>query len=158
MKIGKFELVNPEKLDRAINGSPTQEGTKGGVGKDAEPAKILAAYDRLAGLVKVGNRKVKTGSFWNFKDDKAFKDPEVVYVARGIDGKEYEFTDEDVPMEVSLAEKSPKTSKKRAAVTSEDEDSEDGDKAPEPEDVTEDEDSTPKKTSKKRKTSVEDEE
>lgn len=107
MKIGKFELVNSWKVDRMLNGTPTQGGlATGGVGKKATDAEKLAEYDRLAGLIRVGTRKVKTGSFWDFKEGKARSEPEVVFEVRGVDGKVYEIADgEEAPIEVQVAEK-----------------------------------------------------
>lgn len=65
---GDFLIVNHEKLDRAINGTPSDHGKNvGGVGKDATPEAILAEYDRLGGLVKTKEgMPIATGAFYDF--------------------------------------------------------------------------------------------
>lgn len=80
MKVGEYELVNDEKLDRAINGNLTQGGKLiGGVGLEATDKQILAEYDKLGGLIKKNGLKVKQGCFWDVEEKKAFKDPEVSF-------------------------------------------------------------------------------
>ena len=72
-KIGEYKLVNPDKVDRAINGV-TNDNTGdliGGVGEDASDEMMLAAYDRLGGLIKNKNGdNIKSGCFCDYKESK----------------------------------------------------------------------------------------
>jgi hypothetical protein len=76
-----FELVNDEKVHRAIYGTVGQGGSAvGGVGEEATEAEILAEYDRLGGLITKNGDKVKMGCFYDFKGRKPHKDPKVILV------------------------------------------------------------------------------
>ena len=83
MNIGKYTLVNDEKVQRALVGTPTRLGQlSGGLQsrpdwstlKQEEKDKILLAeYDKLGGLITKGGLKVSSGTFWDFKQ-KGLKD------------------------------------------------------------------------------------
>ena len=48
----------------------------GGLGKDASAEAILAEYDKLAGTIRTKDGvKVETGSFWDFENKCARKEP-----------------------------------------------------------------------------------
>jgi len=73
-KLGKFTLLNDEKLGRVMDWiegivvPPTEEG-KGILAaalKLGEEEAVLALYDRLGGAVKFGERILKTGTFFDF--------------------------------------------------------------------------------------------
>lgn len=117
-KIKGYDLVNTQKLDRALNGE--QQGSServGGVGNgvywekgawmkegeiisDKEVAALetalLAEYDRLGGLIRLDGDKVKTGCFYNFKGRKPFETPDVKLEFM-INGKKVE-VDADKPL------------------------------------------------------------
>ena len=85
MKIGKYELQNSEKVDRALHGTINQSAQKiGGVIKadgSFDDNVLLAEYDRLAGLIlNEKGSKVKTGSFYDFEKKKPFDKPQVVLI------------------------------------------------------------------------------
>lgn len=103
--IGKYELVNEEKVERAIYGSVGAKGVHvGGVGADAAPEAILAEYDKLAGYVRVDGNKVKTGSFYDFDKRQPRTTPEVVFVF-SVNGKTVEVPEgEALPLEVRAAQ------------------------------------------------------
>ena len=86
LKVKGFLLVNDEKIERALNGSPMQDGTrKGGVIKEDgsyDDDALLAEYDKMGGLIKKGNDKLKIGCFYNFKLRKPKVEPEIVFVFR----------------------------------------------------------------------------
>lgn len=126
MQIGKFTLLNEEKIERALNGAQQSDSTRvGGVGngayKDGDvwkregeelgdkevvslEAALLAEYDRLGGLIKKGTDKVKVGSFYNFKSKKPHEKPVATFVFM-INGKEVEVKDgEEVPLKVKAAQ------------------------------------------------------
>jgi hypothetical protein len=108
MEIQGFTLINTDKLERALNGTPMSDSTmKGGVGdgayfengvwmrngeelsaKEVETLEfsLLAEYDKLGGLIKKGDDKVKTGSFFNFTAKKPHAKPQVVYIFN-VNGK-----------------------------------------------------------------------
>lgn len=90
-KVGKYTLVNAEKVNRALDGAPNDRGALiGGIRKEDgsfEPAELLAEYDRLGGLILMGEDKVNTGSFYDFRNRKAFETPKVEFVYR-VNGQE----------------------------------------------------------------------
>ena len=84
--IGEFECSNEEKLNRAIHGSMGRNGRlEGGVGEGASDAVKLAEYDRLGGLIKKGNMKVETGSFYDFAKQTPREKPVIVFAFRSED-------------------------------------------------------------------------
>lgn len=126
-KDGKFTFANAEKHNRAIHGSMGHGGMlQGGVGEKATEEAIIAEYDRLGGLILVGNRKVKTGSFYDFDKKAPRETPEIVFIFRDIEGDEIEVAEgTEVPIEVKAAEikkeKKVKKEKKEVKESSEDE-------------------------------------
>lgn len=128
-----YQLVNGDKLERAINGNIGAEGQlQGGVGQDASEEAVIAEYDRLGGLILNKNGyKVKTGSFYNFdrKVKAPRKEPEVMLVFRDVNGHEVEVSeDEPLPVEVRAAQAAEaaskgnaKKGKKKADIEAEDE-------------------------------------
>lgn len=84
--IDGFVLENADKLERVVFGEVKRAGyPEGGLGENADPALVLAHYDKLAGYITKdvgGNRrvKIKTGSFWNFKKHEPHKEPQVLYL------------------------------------------------------------------------------
>lgn len=108
MELLGFELANPEKVERAIFGMVADQGRLvGGVGEDASDEAKIAEYDRLGGLITQGDKKykVKTGSFYDFKERKPRETPQVVLLFKDLNGEEVEVgADEEIPMEVRAAE------------------------------------------------------
>lgn len=107
MQIGKFELVNEEKVERALNGTVGQSGiVHGGIRKEDgsfDEADLLAEYDKLGGLIQSGTDKVKTGSFYDFKNRRALAKPNVVFTFF-VNGKFVEVKDGvELPGEVKAA-------------------------------------------------------
>lgn len=100
MNIKGFTLQNEEKVVRAAEGAATADGgTTGGVGYDDKDL-LLAAYDKLGGLILEDGNKVKTGSFWDFKGNKPLSTPKVIYLVK-VDGVEVEVPKgQKMPMEV----------------------------------------------------------
>lgn len=104
MQVKSFTLINLDKIDRALNGTNLGNGSattgvangaylEEGVWKNngknlsvtdvsALEDALLAEYDRLGGLIKKGDDKVKTGSFYDFKGKKPRETPEVTYIFR----------------------------------------------------------------------------
>lgn len=109
-KILGYDLSDESKFHRAINGSISRGGKlEGGVSEDASDELKLAAYDRLAGLIKKGTRTIKYGCFCDIEESKlrnntiAYEDPAIIFIHRDADGNEYEFDeDEEEPEEVKL--------------------------------------------------------
>lgn len=123
MIIKGFELVNQEKLTRAIDGCPMSNGRKrGGVGSGDE-SKLIAEYDKFGGLILKDGKVVKMGSFFDFKTGQPKAKPEIVFVVR-VDGKLIEIPEgAEEPIEVKAArvaaenvkkEKEEKAAKKEA--------------------------------------------
>lgn len=125
MEIKGFSLINEEKVERTLNGVPRSDGTAiGGVGSGAYfengvwkregnelseeevndlSTAILAEYDKLGGAIKRGNDPVKTGSFYDFKGKKPFKNPKVICTYK-VNGKFVDVPDgEEEPGEVKAA-------------------------------------------------------
>lgn len=106
MEIQGYTLLNKEKVERALNGTPHGDSTRiGGIGNGAyfdttenvwkigsEPisedavnaleVSLLAEYDKLGGAIYRGSDKVKMGSFFDFKAKKARIKPDVVFEFR----------------------------------------------------------------------------
>lgn len=107
MEIKGYNLINEEKVERAINGTQRADGSFfGGIRKEDgsfDDAVLLAEYDKLGGLIKRGNDNVKVGSFYDFKSKKALKEPKVVFIFF-VNGKFVEVPDgKELPGEVKAA-------------------------------------------------------
>ena len=104
--VGEFSLVNDGKLGRVLDGTSSSDGSLlKGLGKDADHGAIIAAYDKIAGLItgKEG-ANVKIGCFYDFENKKAFDKPEVIYVFR-VGKKSVEVKAGDaVPLEAQAVE------------------------------------------------------
>ena len=109
-------MVNPEKLDRAINGTVSSKGAMtGGVGENAKPEAILAEYDRLGGLIKMGKYKVKNGSFYDFKGKAVIAKPKPM-LEFNIGGELIEVAaDKPLPIEVQANEMAEERKAEKAA-------------------------------------------
>ena len=85
-----FELVNEDKVERALNGTLTPSGDKvGGIAKEDgsyDENELLAEYDKMGGAIRQGTDKVETGSFYDFKKKKPREKPQVALIFR-INGK-----------------------------------------------------------------------
>lgn len=95
IKEGSFDLLNADKVTRALDGSPTPNGSVGGVRKSDgsyDSNELLAEYDKLGGLIRKGTDKVKTGSFYDFKLKEARKEAKLVFLYR-VNGHEVEVED-----------------------------------------------------------------
>jgi hypothetical protein len=81
LKVAGYVLENPDKINRALNGSPNAQGVfVGGVLKGDgtyDDAALLAEYDRIGGYMTKGGDKVRTGSFFDFQNKKARVDAKV---------------------------------------------------------------------------------
>lgn len=108
MNVKGFTLVNQEKVNRAIYGAMSQGGRPdgSGVGEKAKPEALLAAYDRLGGLITKDGQTIKTGCFYDFENKQAFDKPVVVFLFKDLDGETVEIEEgEEIPLEVKAAEK-----------------------------------------------------
>lgn len=113
MEVNGFQLVNEGKVRRVIEGvdSADNHRPKGGLGNDADPALVLAHYDKIGGLILHNGNKVKMGSFWDFKAGAPRPEPKVVFEYRSESGDKFEFVDEE-PVEVKAAKAKKKKVKK----------------------------------------------
>lgn len=104
-KMMGFELVNPDKVHRAIHGSIGKGGLpSGGVGEGAPDEKVIAEYDRLGGLIRKDGNKVKMGCFYDFAAKKAIENPKVMLIFRDISGVKVEIEDgKKLPVSVEAA-------------------------------------------------------
>ncbi len=111
MEIQGYTLANPDKAERALNGSTTDKGALiGGVGAGAYQEEnvwyrngealtedevitletaLLAEYDKIGGLIKKGQDNLKIGSFYDVKGKKPRTEPKVVFLYR-VNGSEIE--------------------------------------------------------------------
>ena len=82
-KVGKYTLLNMDKVGRALDGTPNDKGMPiGGVRKEDgtyDNNALLAEYDRMGGLIRSGADKVRTGSFYDFRNRKPFETPAVEF-------------------------------------------------------------------------------
>jgi len=120
MQVGKYKLINENKVARALDGNPNSGGqptakvVKQSDGSYDE-AELLAYYDRLGGAIenKEGSR-VKRGSFWDFVNNKPYEKPEVKLSFR-INGQEVVVNEaEKMPEIVKAAQHLEKETKKLA--------------------------------------------
>lgn len=111
-----YVIQNDSKYIRAVQGSPNAHGSlTGGVGDKATEGTKLAAYDRLGGLILSGGRKVKTGSFWDFRKKKRVDDPKPIIQIR-VDGELFEYPQgKELPLEVKAKETLDKRRKDKKA-------------------------------------------
>lgn len=143
MIIGKYKLINEEKVDRALNGTVVSGSRKGGVARpdgSYDDAAVLAAYDRLGGYIQNAHgSKVKTGSFYDFVARKPRQKPEVVLIFN-INGEIMEVgEDEELPDVLKAAQLLENKKKGRKTKAKK-------------------EDETPKKSTSKKKASDDEEE
>lgn len=105
MDIDGYTLADPNKVERAINGTVLDHGQlKGGVGADADGKDIIAEYDRIGGLILKGTYKVKMGSFYDFKGKKPIAKPKPMLVFV-VNGETVEVdADKPLPIEVQAGE------------------------------------------------------
>lgn len=109
--IDGFVLENADKLERVVMGDMQRNGMVGGVGEDADPALVLARYDRIAGLITKDGTRVKTGSFWDFKANTPRETPEITFVYN-IGGDTVEVAD---PAELGKAIQTLETARNKKA-------------------------------------------
>jgi len=119
MKVKEFELVNPQKVERALHGNSTPDGVKGGIAKtdgSYNDDALIAEYDHLGGAILRGNDKVKMGSFYDFGAKSPREKPNIVFIYR-VSGTEVEVPDgEELPgivKAVKVLEENKKEVKKR---------------------------------------------
>lgn len=117
--VGDFKLHNPQKVERAMYGTPNEKGElSGGVAKEDgtyDEAALLAEYDRLGGYITRGTDKVKTGSFYDFRNKKPFEKPEIAFLFR-VNGEEVEVPEgSELPGEVKASRILEESKKKKAA-------------------------------------------
>lgn len=97
MEVKGYTLVNEEKVERALLGTVTRTGSLTGGVQNADGTfdadRLLAEYDRLGGLVKKGEDKVKMGSFYDFAARKPREKASVMLEFR-INGKTVEVAEE----------------------------------------------------------------
>jgi hypothetical protein len=110
-----YELTNPDKVRRALEGAPNRTGES--VGGIANPDGtydedlLLAVYDKMGGGIRNANGDiVKGGSFYDFKAKKPREKAEVVLTFR-INGSIVDVTEED---EAPAIVKAAKTLAKQA--------------------------------------------
>lgn len=86
LTVDGFTLVNADKVTRALDGSMNDRGQFiGGVRKadgSYDKAELIAEYDRIGGLIKKGEDKVRTGSFYDFGARRARSEPKVEFEFR----------------------------------------------------------------------------
>jgi hypothetical protein len=103
-------MENEEKVVRAVDGTSTNNGLVGGVGRDAEPEVILAKYDYLHGYMTKDGLKVKNGCFYDSKTLQPAKNPVVFLVS--VNGEIVEQKETEVaPVTVEIAKKQARAKK-----------------------------------------------
>lgn len=92
-----FQLVNPEKVERALYGTPDAKSVrKGGIANPTsgtfDEDLLLAEYDKLGGLITRNGDRVKMGSFYDFGAGKPREKAEITFVYR-VNGRVVEVAD-----------------------------------------------------------------
>lgn len=116
-KAGVFSLMNMDKVGRALDGTPNDKGMPvGGIRKEDgsyENSELLAEYDRMGGLIRKGEDKVKTGSFYDFQNRRP-REKAVVEFVYNVNGKFVTVSaDKEMPGEVKAVKKVKKEAKKK---------------------------------------------
>lgn len=118
MVVNGFTLVNPDKVNRALDGAMNERGEfVGGVRKEDgtfDKAELLAEYDRIGGLIKKGEDKVRTGSFFNFAARKPRPEPTVEFEFRVNGEMVIVKATEEKPNVVKAVQQAEKKAKKEA--------------------------------------------
>ena len=106
VKSGNFTLVNEGKVRRVIEGTTGASGQLiKGLGADADHEDIIAAYDRIGGLIRgKQNSKVVTGCFFDVHTKKMIENPKVVYEFRINSQRVFVDADKSFPFEVQAAQ------------------------------------------------------
>lgn len=104
MRIGQYELLSEEKLNRVLKGQIGRLGQlTGGLenspgweekSEEEKNALILAEYDKAGGLIMKGALKVATGSFWDVVNKKPRVEPNLKFVT-SIDDEMIEVTEKE---------------------------------------------------------------
>jgi len=85
-KVGKFTLVNPDKITRVLEGAQNEHGEFFGGIRESDGSfdktALLVGYDKIGGLIKKDDDKVRTGSFYDFGKRKAREIPKVEFEFR----------------------------------------------------------------------------
>lgn len=135
MIVKGYELVTSEKVERALNGTQTGNGTiLGGIGggaylegdewkkngtvlseekRDELETALLAEYDKLGGLITKNGDKVKTGSFYDVSAKRPRDTPAVV-LTYTINGEVVEVPEEEETPGIVKAAKIQKEKKSKA--------------------------------------------
>ena len=103
-----YELLNQDKVRRALEGNPTQKGNIGGIALPDgtyDDFALLAEYDKLGGGIKNANGdSVKSGSFYNYGAKAPRLEPNVILTFR-INGQVVEVPEkEEAPAIVKAAQ------------------------------------------------------
>lgn len=104
MRIGQYELVNDEKLNRVLKGTIGRLGQlTGGLESSLDWSKktdeerefaIIADYDRVGGLILKNGLKVATGSFYDVALKAPRKEPALKFVT-AVEDQIIEVTEEE---------------------------------------------------------------
>jgi len=133
VQIGEFTLLNSEKLGRVMDllegvVEPTSSNEATALQKckslEDDDMQILALYDRLGGGIRLKERKLNMGVFWNFKErepneapdlsEEDFEDEFVLVRKQRNKGKKKESVGERVRRFEKKATKTVKTALKKA--------------------------------------------
>ena len=124
MKIKCYNLKNAEKINRAIFGSMGHGGKLyGGVGESYTEEQLLAAYDRLGGLITKNGRKVKNGCFYDVNASKKgnivpIEKPKIILVLSDLEGNLIEVSDgKELTPELKAAENKKKAAENKKKAT-----------------------------------------
>lgn len=100
------------KVERAVDGVPTNQGLTGGVGRDADSWKILAKYDQYGGYITKNGYKVKNRVFYDLKTKKPIENPKTTLLIK-INNEVVEHQEgEEENLEMQLAKKQFEEKKK----------------------------------------------
>ncbi len=103
-----IQMVNEEKVERAVYGMATSRGLVDGLGEDASAEDILAKYDDMHGFMKKGAYKIKHGTFVDKKTKKFIENPKIILLIK-MNGEYVEQPEEEKEsLEVKVAKKQTK--------------------------------------------------
>lgn len=116
MRVKAYTLINEEKAKRVLDGGENEHGELVGGIRDENghynEDELLANYDKIGGLIRKGEDKVRMGSFYDFRAKKPRVTPQVEFEFRVNGEVVFVPEDKEVPnavKAVKIAEKAKKT-------------------------------------------------
>lgn len=114
-----YTLVNPDKVTRVLDGTQDERGVlRGGIRKadgSYDEKELIAGYDKIGGLIRKGEDKVRTGSFYDFTARRARVEPKVEFEFRVNGDVVYVPAEQEIPNKIKAVKVAEKQEKEKKA-------------------------------------------